>query len=138
MGRLAWRRGRSRAPFRPWRGGASVSCTPPGSGKFGMLPPTGTVGDSYGNAMTGGADGACRTELVWRRKPFRDLRDLELATFRWVSRRKRRTGCTGPWAAGHWKRWKPSIMQTKRRKPPHYKSGTKIRPYHRIACLNIS
>ena len=26
-----------------------------------------------------------KTELVWRRKPFRDLRDLELATFRWVS-----------------------------------------------------
>ena len=50
-----------------------------------MPPPTGTVGDSYGNAMAGGADGAYRTELVWRRKPFRDLRDLESATFRWVS-----------------------------------------------------
>lgn len=23
--------------------------------------------------------------LAWRRKPFRDLRDLELATFRWIS-----------------------------------------------------
>ena len=57
-----------------------------GVGEFGMPPPpTGTVGDSYGNAMAGGADGACRTELVWRRKPFRDLRDLELATFRWFS-----------------------------------------------------
>lgn len=54
-------------------------------GEFGMLPSAGTVGDSYGNAMAGGADGAYRTELVWRRKPFRDLRDLELATFRWVS-----------------------------------------------------
>ncbi len=54
-------------------------------GEFGMLPSTGTVGDSYGNAMAGSADGAYRTELVWRRKPFRDLRDLELATFRWVS-----------------------------------------------------
>ena len=50
-----------------------------------MLPSAGTVGDSYGNAMAGGADGACKTELVWRRKPFRDLRDLESATFRWVS-----------------------------------------------------
>ena len=50
-----------------------------------MPPPTGTVGDSYGNAMDGSADGAYRTELVWRRKPFRDLRDLELTTFRWVS-----------------------------------------------------
>ena len=29
--------------------------------------------------------GACKTELVWRREPFQGLRDLELATFRWVS-----------------------------------------------------
>lgn len=29
--------------------------------------------------------GAYRTELVWRRRPFADLKDLELATFRWVS-----------------------------------------------------
>ncbi|MDR5620113.1 IS3-like element ISBlo10 family transposase [Bifidobacterium longum] len=54
-------------------------------GEFGMLPSTGTVGDSYDNAMAESADGAYRTELVWRRKPFQDLRDLELATFRWVS-----------------------------------------------------
>ena len=56
-----------------------------GVGEFGMLPSAGTVGDSYGNAMAGSADGACKTELVWRRKPFQDLRDLELATFRWIS-----------------------------------------------------
>lgn len=33
-----------------------------------------------------GRDQVMRTmrELVWRRKPFRDLADLELATFRWV------------------------------------------------------
>ncbi|BAF40154.1 transposase [Bifidobacterium adolescentis] len=54
-------------------------------GEFVMLPSTGTVGDSYDNAMAESADGAYKTELVWRRKPFRDLRDLELATFRWVS-----------------------------------------------------
>ena len=54
-------------------------------GEFGMLPSAGTVGDSYDNAMAGSADGAYKTELVWRRKPFQDLRDLELATFRWVS-----------------------------------------------------
>ena len=52
-----------------------------------MLPSTGTVGDSYDNAMAESVNGAYKTELVWRRKP------------------------------------------------PHYKSGTKIRPYHRIACL---
>ena len=54
-------------------------------GEFGMLPSTGTVGDSYDNAMAESADGAYKTELVWRRKPFQDLRGLELATFRWVS-----------------------------------------------------
>ena len=52
---------------------------------YGMLPSTGTVGDSYDNAMAESADGAYRTELVWRRKPFADLKGLELATFRWVS-----------------------------------------------------
>ena len=54
-------------------------------GEFGMLPSTGTVGDSYDNAMAESADGAYKTEPVWRRKPFQDLRDLESATFRWVS-----------------------------------------------------
>ena len=52
---------------------------------YGMLPSAGTVGDSYDNAMAESADGAYRTELVWRRKPFADLKGLELATFRWVS-----------------------------------------------------
>ena len=53
--------------------------------EYGMLPSTGTVGDSYDNAMAESADGAYKTELVRRRKPFADLKDLELATFRWVS-----------------------------------------------------
>ena len=53
--------------------------------EYGMLPSADTVGDSYDNAMAESADGAYRTELVWRRKPFHDLKDLELATFRWVS-----------------------------------------------------
>lgn len=52
---------------------------------YGMLPSTGTVGDSCDNAMAESADGAYKTELVWRRKPFLDIDDLELATFRWVS-----------------------------------------------------
>ena len=45
----------------------------------------GTVGDSYDNAMAESADGAYKTELVRRRKPFADLAEPELATFRWVS-----------------------------------------------------
>ena len=97
---------------------------------YGMLPSTGTVGDSCDNAMAESADGAYRTELVWRRKPFADLKGLELATFRWVSWRGTRSACTGPWATGHPKRWKPSIINIKRHKPPHCKGGTKIRPLH--------
>ena len=62
----------------------SLVCTT-GVGEFGMLPLAGTVGDSYDNAMAESADGAYKTGLVWRRKPFQDLMDLELATFRWVS-----------------------------------------------------
>ena len=50
-----------------------------------MLPSTGAVGDSYDNAMAESVNGAYKTELVWRRKPFADLAELELATFRWVS-----------------------------------------------------
>lgn len=53
--------------------------------EYGMLPSTGTIGDSYDNAMAESADGAYKTELMWRRKPFADLSELELATFRWVS-----------------------------------------------------
>jgi putative transposase len=45
----------------------------------------GTVSDSYDNAMAESADGAYETELVWRHKPFADLAELELATFRWAS-----------------------------------------------------
>lgn len=53
--------------------------------EYGMLPSTGMVGDSYDNAMAESVNGTYKTEPVWRRKPFQDLRDLELATFRWVS-----------------------------------------------------
>lgn len=84
MGRLAWRHGRSRAPFRPWRAIHQPRVTTR-VGEFGMLPSAGTVGDSYDNAMAESVNGAYKTELVWRRKPFQDLRNLELATFRWVS-----------------------------------------------------
>lgn len=53
--------------------------------EHGMLPSTGTVGDSYDNAIAEYADDTYKTELVWRRKPFADLAEPELATFRWVS-----------------------------------------------------
>jgi putative transposase len=54
-------------------------------GEHGMLPSTGMVGDSYDNATAESVNGAYKTELVWRLRPFADLKELELATFRWVS-----------------------------------------------------
>lgn len=53
--------------------------------EYGTLPSAGTVGDSYDNAMAESVNGAYKTELVWRSKPFRTLGELELATFQWVS-----------------------------------------------------
>lgn len=64
--------------------------------EYGMLPSTGTVGGSYDNAMAESVNGAYRTELVWRREPFHDLKDLELATFRWVSWRGLETAAPVP------------------------------------------
>ena len=69
--------------------------------EHGMLPSTGTVGDSYDNAMAESVNGAYKTELVWRRKPFADLAEPELATFRWVSwwnskRLHQSLGCRAP------------------------------------------
>ena len=46
--------------------------------EHGMLPSTGTVGDSYDNAMAESVNDTYKTELVWLAEP-------ELATFRWVS-----------------------------------------------------
>ena len=62
MGRLAWRHGRSRAPFRPGARYIGLVCTTR-VGEFGMLPSAGTVGDSYDNAMAESADGAYKTGL---------------------------------------------------------------------------
>ena len=95
-----------------------------------MLPSTGTVGDSYDNAMAESADGAYKTELVWRRKPFQDLRDLESATFRWVSWRGLEAsapvlGLQDTGTDRNRVLCKPSGASR-----PHYKGGTKIRPYH--------
>lgn len=84
MGRLAWRRGRSRAPFRPWRAAHRPRVRHRGRGMRHASPGR-TAGDPCGSAMAEGADGAYRTGLVRRRKPFRDPRDPESATFRRVS-----------------------------------------------------
>ena len=99
-----------------------------------MLPSTDTVGDSYDNAMAESADGAYKTELVWRRKPFADLKDLELATFRWVSWRGLEAPAPVPGlqdtrSGGNRVLSTSSIINIKRHKPPHYKGAR---------CLNES
>ena len=75
-----------------------------------MMSSIGTVGDLYANAMAEVVNGAYRTELVWRRKSFRDLGDLELAMFRRISKR------LVP-RLGRCRRWKPNTIRAKQYKP---------------------
>ena len=51
----------------------------------GILASTGSVGDSCAFALAEAADRACRTEPIRRSKPFDSVRELEQATFQWVS-----------------------------------------------------
>ncbi|RSX58438.1 transposase [Bifidobacterium samirii] len=51
----------------------------------GMLPSTGTVGDSYDNALAERTNNSYKRELVWVNKPYRTVDELEYATMRWVS-----------------------------------------------------
>lgn len=50
----------------------------------GILPSTGTVGDSYDNAMAETLIGLYKTELIRKRGPWRNREDVELATLKWV------------------------------------------------------
>jgi transposase InsO family protein len=51
----------------------------------GILASTGTVGDSYDNALAETVNGAYKSELIKRSAPFETVRALETATFQWVS-----------------------------------------------------
>ena len=51
----------------------------------GILASTGSVGDSYDNALAENVNGAYKTELIYRSKPFESVQALEQATFQWVS-----------------------------------------------------
>jgi transposase InsO family protein len=50
----------------------------------GIVPSTGTVGDSYDNAMAESLIGLYKTELIKKQGPWRDRRHVELATLDWV------------------------------------------------------
>jgi putative transposase len=51
---------------------------------MGAKPSVGTVGDSYDNALAESVNGLYKTELVYRRGPWRSFDQLELATMEWV------------------------------------------------------
>ena len=129
MGRPAWRHGRSRAPFRPWRAVHQPRVHHQGRGIRHASP------DRHGRRLVRQRHGRERRRRVQDRARLATqalpgfegpgIGDVPVGLVAGT-----RSVCTSPWATGHRNGPKPSIMQTKRRKPPHYKGGTKIRPYH--------
>ena len=53
-------------------------------GELGARPSTGTVGDSFDNALAEAVNGLYKTELVKRQRPWKGFDDLEIATAEWV------------------------------------------------------
>ena len=52
--------------------------------EIGAKPSTGTVGDSYDNALAEAVNGLYKTELIRRRGPWRTIEQVELATLEYV------------------------------------------------------
>jgi putative transposase len=52
--------------------------------ELGATPSTGTVGDSFDNALAEAVNGLFKTELIRRRGPWRTVEQVELATLEWV------------------------------------------------------
>lgn len=52
--------------------------------ELGATPSTGTVGDSYDNALAEAVNGLYKTELIRRRGPWRTIEQVELATLEYV------------------------------------------------------
>jgi transposase InsO family protein len=44
----------------------------------------GSIGDSYDNALAESINGLFKTEVIWRRGPWRSFEDVEFATLEWV------------------------------------------------------
>ena len=53
-------------------------------GELGAKPSTGTVGDSFDNALAEAVNGLYKTELIRRRGPWRTIEQVELATLEYV------------------------------------------------------
>lgn len=52
--------------------------------ELGATASTGTVGDSYDNALAEAVNGLYKTELIRRRGPWHTVEEVELATLEWV------------------------------------------------------
>ena len=52
--------------------------------ELGAIPSTGTVGDSYDNALAEAVNGLYKTELIRRQVPWRTVEQVELATLEYV------------------------------------------------------
>lgn len=52
--------------------------------ELGAIPSTGTVGDSYDNALAEAINALYKTELIRQRGPWRTVEQVELATLEWV------------------------------------------------------
>ena len=52
--------------------------------ELGATPSTGTVGDSYDNALAEAVNGLYKTELIRQRGPWRTVEQVELATLEYV------------------------------------------------------
>ena len=50
----------------------------------GLVPSTGSIGDSYDNALAETINGLHKTELIKRRGPWKGLDHVEYATAEWV------------------------------------------------------
>jgi transposase InsO family protein len=50
----------------------------------GLMPSVGSTGDSYDNALAETINGLYKTELIYKRGPWKTRESLELATLQWV------------------------------------------------------
>ena len=50
----------------------------------GLVPSVGSVGDSYDNALAETINGLYKSEVIWRRGPWRSMEAVEFATLEWV------------------------------------------------------
>jgi len=50
----------------------------------GIEPSVGSMGDSYDNALAETINGLYKTEVIYRKGPWRNLQAVELATLKWV------------------------------------------------------